>query len=75
MWCVPELTDEYIGRMEAILDIYEKGDSKEFPLICLDEKPVALFEDSRPAELMFPGSTKKVDYEYIERVRSSSFYF
>ena len=33
-------------------------------MVCLDEKPVALFEDSRPAEIMEPGSTKKVDYEY-----------
>lgn len=74
MWCVPELTDEYIDRMEAILDIYEKGDSKDFPLVCLDEKPVALFEDSRPAELMFPGSTKKVDYEYIRNGTANVFF-
>ena len=43
---------EHIERMENILDIYERGDSKEYPLICLDEKPIALFEDNRFAELM-----------------------
>ena len=64
MWCIPELTEEYIEQMENILDLYEKGDSKETPLICLDEKPVALFEDSRSAQLMEPGQSKKVDYEY-----------
>lgn len=52
MWCIPELMPEHIERMENILDIYERGDSKEYPLICLDEKPIALFEDNRFAELM-----------------------
>ena len=34
IWCVPKLTEEYIEQMENILDLYEKGDSKETPLIC-----------------------------------------
>lgn len=73
MWCIPELTTEYIERMENILDIYERGDSEEYPLVCLDEKPIALFEDSRPAELMEPGQTKKVDYEYIRNGTANVF--
>ena len=73
MWCVPELTEEYIERMEAILDLYERGDSKEFPLICLDEKPIVLFEDSRAPILMEKGSTKKVDYEYIRNGTANAF--
>lgn len=74
MWCISELDDEYIERMENILNIYEKGDSKDFPLVCLDEKPVALFEDSRPAEIMEPGLTKKVDYEYKRNGTANVFF-
>ena len=73
MWCVPELDDEYIERMESILDLYERGDSKDFPLICLDEKPIVLFEDSRAPLLMEEGSTKKVDYEYIRNGTANAF--
>lgn len=73
MWCIPELTPEYIERMENILDIYERGDSEQYPLVCLDEKPIALFEDSRPAEIMEPGQTKKVDYEYIRNGTANVF--
>jgi len=24
MWCVPELTEEYISKMEDVLEVYEK---------------------------------------------------
>ena len=71
MWCVPKLDDKYIEKMEKILDLYEKGDTKDKPLVCLDEKPVLLREDSREAILAEPGSCKKVDYEYIRRKSSS----
>ena len=74
MWCIPNLTDEYIERMEDILDIYERGDSIDFPLVCLDEKSVVLSEDSCPEILMEPGSPKKVDYEYKRRGTANVFF-
>ena len=74
MWCVPELNEEYIEKMEAILDLYERGDSKDFPLICLDEKLVHLRKDSREAILMSPGSPKKVDYEYQRNNKANVFF-
>lgn len=74
MWCVPNLNKEYIERMERILDLYERGDSKENPLICLDEKAVFLREDAREALLGEPGSVKKVDYEYKRNGKSNVFF-
>ncbi len=73
MWCVPELTDEYIQRMESILDLYERGDSEDYPLVCLDEKPIVLFEDSRAPVLMEASSSKKVDYEYKRNGTANAF--
>lgn len=64
MWCVPELTEEYIERMEAILDVYARVYDTDNPVVCLDEKPVVLHSDKREAMLMEPGKLKKVDYEY-----------
>jgi hypothetical protein len=42
-WCVPELTDEFIARMEDMLLQYEKEYSSSRPLICIDEKPIPLW--------------------------------
>ena len=39
MWCVAELDEEYIRRMEDILVIYEKPLSECEPVVCVDEKP------------------------------------
>lgn len=65
MWCIPKLDTEYISRMEDILDIYEKPYNKDKPVVCLDEKPVALISDTR--ERIKPdehGGVLKKDYEY-----------
>lgn len=64
MWCVPSLDDEYIEKMEDVLKVYEKAYDVNYPVICLDEKPVALFEDKRAPILMEPGKVLKRDYEY-----------
>ena len=47
MWCVGELDEEYIAKMEDVLAVYEKAYSSAEPVICLDEKPVSLHADVR----------------------------
>ena len=49
MWCVAELTDEYIARMEDVLETYERPYHQTHPVVCLDEKPVTLHADVRPS--------------------------
>lgn len=65
MWCVPELTTEFIERMENVLDLYAKPYDPNEPVICLDEKPIQLVKDSRKTISGKPGSIKKRDYEYV----------
>jgi hypothetical protein len=48
MWCVAELNDEYIAKMEDVLETYEKPYDPQEPVVCLDEKPVTLHADVRP---------------------------
>ena len=46
MWCVADLTDEYIDNMEDVLEIYERPYDAQEPVVCLDEKPVTLHADN-----------------------------
>jgi transposase len=64
MWCVAELNEEYIRRMEDVLKLYEKPLSKEEPVVCIDEKPVVLHQDTRARLPARPGKVARRDYEY-----------
>ena len=64
MWCVPELNAEYIERMEEVLEIYERPYNPQEPVVCLDEKPVVLHRDLRPAMQAPPRQPAKRDYEH-----------
>ena len=66
MWCVPELTPEYVKKMEDVLELYEKPADEKEPMVCLDEKSVQLLKDAResiPADK--PGTILKRDSEYV----------
>src|ERR1700687_1949594 len=64
MWCVAELNEEYIARMEDVLALYEKPLSEREPVVCVDEKPVVLHADVRPPRPMRPGRIARRDCEY-----------
>jgi hypothetical protein len=49
MWCVGILDEEYIRRMEDVLAVYEKPLSEQEPVVCVDETPVVLHREVRPA--------------------------
>jgi hypothetical protein len=61
---VGKLDEEYIFKMEDVLKIYEKPLSEREPVVCVDEKPVVLHEDTRPSIPMRPGQVVRRDYEY-----------
>ena len=65
MWCVADLNPEYIARMEDVLALYEKPYDAREPVVCLDEKPVALHADVRPPRPARPGHLAKRDNEYL----------
>ena len=64
MWCVAELNEEYIARMEDVLALYEKPYRSSEPVVCLDEKPVSLHDDVRPGRPARPGHIARRDNEY-----------
>jgi hypothetical protein len=64
MWVVADLDDEYITKMEDVLELYERAYDPQQPVVCLDEKPVTLHADVRPASPAVPGREARQDNEY-----------
>lgn len=64
MWCVAELNQSYIERMEDVLGTYEKPLSAEEPVVCEDEKAVSLHREIREPQGMEAGRTARRDSEY-----------
>jgi hypothetical protein len=64
MWVVADLDDEYIAKMEDVLETYERPYDPRQPVVCLDEKPVTLHADVRPTSPARPGRETRRDNEY-----------
>ncbi len=64
MWCVAELDADYIAKMEDVLALYEHPYAEKEPVVCLDEKPLALHGEVRPPRPARPGHLAKRDSEY-----------
>lgn len=73
-WCVPDLDDEFIERMEDVLKVYEKDYDESRPVVCVDEKPIQLLEDVRPISGVAPGEERRVDYEYKRKGTANVFW-
>ena len=73
MWCVAELDQEYIAKMEDVLEVYEKPLAAPEPVVGVDEKSVTLHADVREPIAMKPGSVAKRDCEYARRGTANVF--
>ncbi len=74
MWCVPELSSEYIERMEDVLATYEKPLSAAEPVICLDERPIQMLKNtSSTSRLTRKNKIRRKDYEYKRRGTANAF--
>src|ERR1700690_583549 len=73
MWGVAELKEDYTAKMEDVLEIYERPYDPQEPVVCLDEKPVTLHADVRPASPAKPGREARQDNEYERRGTANLF--
>ena len=64
MWCVAELNEEYVAKMEDVLETYERPYNPAEPVVCLDEKPITLHADVRPTSPARPGREARRDNEW-----------
>ena len=51
--------------MERVLDVYKRPYDKDYPVICMDESPKQLIEETQHSIAMKPGMEARVDYEYV----------
>jgi hypothetical protein len=61
--------------MEDVLDLYHRHYDLEIPLICMDEKPVQLLEDSRESLPVTSSHPARYDYEYTRNGTTCIFLF
>src|SRR6266576_148097 len=74
MWCVADLDEECIRRMEDVLAVYEKPLSEREPVVGVDEEPVVLHPEVRPPQAMRPGRVARHDGEYQRCGTANVFY-
>ena len=54
----PEADGEFVAHMEEVLETYEKAYDPARPVLCMDEQPVQLHQETRqpiPATLNHPA--------------------
>lgn len=74
MWCIPpEQNADFVAKMEDILDVYTTPYDENCPVICLDEKPYQLLDESREAIPMKSDKPKRIDNEYVRNGTCSIF--
>jgi hypothetical protein len=73
MWCIPKVDEEYLKRMEDVLDTLAKPAEEREPVVALDERPVQLLDSARPGTPMAPGRIARSDYEYVRKGTANIF--
>jgi len=71
----PEQDGEYVARMEDVLAVYERPYDPSAPVICMDEQPVQLIEETREPIPAAAGRPVRVDYEYKRNGTANIFMF
>jgi len=61
--------------MEDVLAVYSRPYDKEYPVICMDEKPVQLFANARKSLRSKDGRIEYEDNEYIRNGTACIFLF
>lgn len=64
MWCIPEITPEFIACMEDVLTLYAKPYDPKEPVLNFDEKSKQLIEETRGVQQTKEGKPRRRDYEY-----------
>jgi transposase len=73
MWCVSDLDDQFVERMEDVLALYERPRDRHQPVVCLDERPVQLHSEVRAGSTAQLGKPARYDYEYVRRGTANVF--
>jgi len=64
MWCIGQITGEYLARLEDVLHLYSLPYNKARPVLCYDEMPVQLLGEVVTPLPMKEAAALRFDYEY-----------
>ncbi|WP_231950738.1 IS630 family transposase [Legionella spiritensis] len=71
----PESDGEFAAGMEDVLEIYSRSFNPLVPVICMDEQPIQLLNETRTPISATRHHPKRVDYEYERAGTASIFMF
>jgi hypothetical protein len=75
-WVIPPEADaEFAASMEEVLDVYARPYDCRHPVLCMDEQPIQLLEETRPPIDGTKKHPRRVDYEYERAGTASIFMF
>lgn len=75
-WVIPPEQDaEFVAPMEEVLETYAQAYDPEHPVVCMDEQPVQLFNETRAPIAATKAHPERVDYEYERNGTASIFMF
>lgn len=75
-WVIPPKADgEFVACMEEVLETYEKPYDSACPVLCMDEQPVQLIEETRTPIPATKEHPQRIDYEYERAGTASIFMF
>jgi hypothetical protein len=75
-WVIPPEADaEFVAHMEDVLETYAQPYDPARPVLCMDEQPVQLLEETRTPIPATAQHGKRVDYEYERAGTANIFMF
>jgi hypothetical protein len=75
-WVIPPAADgEFVAAMEDVLEVYARPYDASFPVLCMDEQPMQLLQETRVPIAATKAHPRRVDYEYERAGTASIFMF
>lgn len=75
-WVIPPEADaEFVAHMEEVLETYETPYNPACPVLCMDEQPVQLVQETRQPIEATAEHPRRVDYEYERAGTANIFMF
>lgn len=75
-WVIPPQADgEFVASMEVVLETYAQPYDVRLPVLCMDEQPIQLLQETRVPLRATRKHPRRVDYEYERAGTASIFLF
>src|SRR5450759_1158075 len=75
-WVIPPEADgEFAAHMEEVLETYVQPYDPQRPVVCMDEQPIQLLQETRAPIPATKNHPRRVDYEYERAGTASIFMF